>query len=118
MKLDAAFWLSLVLSASSCAGLLLAGRGKWQGWAIGLAGQPVWAAFAIVSKGYGLLLTVAIYTPMYFVNLRRWRRDNRTPEPGACGDPECYVLHADPNNPIHPPFYVDSRTEEQSDATA
>lgn len=32
------------------------------------------------------------------------------PEPGPCGDPECHVLHADPANPIHPPFYVDSRT--------
>lgn len=32
------------------------------------------------------------------------------PEPGACGDPECHVLHADPLNPIHPPDYVDSRT--------
>lgn len=24
-------------------------------------------------------------------------------QPGACGDPECHVLHADPANPIHPP---------------
>lgn len=31
------------------------------------------------------------------------------PEPGACGDPECHVLHADPANPIHPPWYRDSR---------
>lgn len=31
------------------------------------------------------------------------------PEVGACGDPECYVLHSDRANPIHPPFYVDSR---------
>jgi hypothetical protein len=23
--------------------------------------------------------------------------------PGACGDPSCPVLHADPANPIHPP---------------
>lgn len=30
-------------------------------------------------------------------------------EPGACGDPECHVLHTDPSNPIHPPFYRDSR---------
>jgi sugar (pentulose or hexulose) kinase len=29
---------------------------------------------------------------------------------GACGDPKCYVLHGDPANPIHPPWYVDSRT--------
>jgi hypothetical protein len=31
-----------------------------------------------------------------------------TPEPGACSDPECPVLHADPANPIHPPSYVPS----------
>ena len=31
------------------------------------------------------------------------------PVPGACGDPECHVLHADRVNPIHPPDYVDSR---------
>ena len=28
-----------------------------------------------------------------------------SPEPGACADPSCPVLHADPANPIHPPFY-------------
>lgn len=33
-----------------------------------------------------------------------------TPEPGACADPACPVLHADPANPIHPPGYVDSRS--------
>jgi hypothetical protein len=27
------------------------------------------------------------------------------PKPGACADPSCPVLHADPANPIHPPFY-------------
>ena len=26
-----------------------------------------------------------------------------TPTPGACADPTCPVLHADPANPIHPP---------------
>lgn len=31
------------------------------------------------------------------------------PTPGACGDPECHVLHADTLHPIHPPDYVDSR---------
>lgn len=32
------------------------------------------------------------------------------PTPGACGDPECHVLHDDPAKPVHPPWYVDSRT--------
>jgi hypothetical protein len=27
---------------------------------------------------------------------------NPRPDPGACGDPECYVLHRDPAHPIHP----------------
>lgn len=43
----------------------------------------------------------------------RWFRDfatERASEPGSCGDPECHVLHDDPSNPIHPPFYVDSRS--------
>lgn len=31
--------------------------------------------------------------------------------PGSCGDPECPVLHDDPANPIHPPWYVDSRAQ-------
>lgn len=26
-------------------------------------------------------------------------------EAGACTDPSCPVLHADPANPVHPPFY-------------
>lgn len=29
----------------------------------------------------------------------------QAPEPGACGDPDCHVLHADPANPIHPPWW-------------
>lgn len=28
------------------------------------------------------------------------------PVAGACADPSCPVLHADPANPIHPPDYV------------
>lgn len=32
-------------------------------------------------------------------------QDEPEVEPGACGDPECPVLHADPANPIHPPSY-------------
>lgn len=74
MTFNAAFWLSLILAAAGCTGLVLAGRGMWQGWAIGLAVQPVWAAFAIVTKGYGLLLTCLMYGTVYAQNLLRWRR--------------------------------------------
>lgn len=74
MRFDAVFWLSMVLAVTGCTGMVLAGRGMWQGWALGLAAQPVWAAFAIVSKGYGLLLTCLMYGTVYGRNLWRWRR--------------------------------------------
>ena len=69
------FILSLVMATAGCAGLVLAGKGRWEGWAIGLAVQPVWAVFAIVTKGYGLLITCVMYGSVYFRNLRKWRRD-------------------------------------------
>lgn len=71
--------LSLIMAAAGCAGLLLAGRGHWQGWAIGLAVQPVWAVFAVLTHGYGLLLTCLMYGTVYARNLRAWRRDRVAP---------------------------------------
>lgn len=41
-----------------------------------------------------------------------WLAEDSEPMPGPCGDPECQVLHADPEEPIHPPWYVDSRAPE------
>lgn len=38
------------------------------------------------------------------------------PDSGACGDPACLVLHDDSANPIHPPWYVDSRTVDPDNA--
>lgn len=72
------FCLSLVMATAGCAGLWLAGRGHWQGWALGLAVQPVWAAFAVLTKGYGLLLTCVMYGTVYAQNLLRWRRELST----------------------------------------
>lgn len=77
MIFNLAFWLSIVLAASSCFGLLLAGRGKWQGWAVGLATQPVWAWFALVTKSYGLLLVGVMYTSVYAKNLWKWKKDTK-----------------------------------------
>lgn len=74
MTLNVAFWLSLILAVAGCSGLILAGRGKWYGWAIGLAVQPVWVAFGIVTKGYGLCLTAVMYGTVYTRNLAAWRR--------------------------------------------
>ena len=68
-----AFWLSLTLAAVGCLGLYLSGRGSWHGWAIGLAVQPIWATYAIVTHGYGLLISCAMYATVNGRNLLRWR---------------------------------------------
>lgn len=77
MTLNLAFYLSLVLALAGCTGLILAGKGKWYGWAIGLAVQPVWVAFGIITKGYGLCLTALLYGTVYTKNLLKWRRDSQ-----------------------------------------
>lgn len=76
MELNLAFWLSLILAAAGCSGLILAGKGKWYGWAVGLAVQPVWATYAIVTKGYGLLITCLMYGIVNARNLWKWRKEN------------------------------------------
>ena len=71
------FWLSLALAAAGCTGLVLAGRGKMVGWLIGLLIQPVWVLFAVVTKGYGLVITAAMYATVYGSNLAREMRRRR-----------------------------------------
>lgn len=75
--MNLAFWLSIILAMFSCLGLVVAGRGKWQGWLIGLCTQPVWAWFAVVTKSYGLLLVGVMYTTVYTKNLIKWRKDSK-----------------------------------------
>jgi hypothetical protein len=82
-----AFVLSMVLALTGCLGLILAGRGMWQGWAVSLAVQPVWAAFGIVTRGYGLLLSCLMYGTVYARNLRRWHRDDGARPPRMVDPP-------------------------------
>lgn len=69
------FWLSMVMALAGCVGLVLAGRGKWYGWAVGLAVQPVWFLFGILTEGYGLCLSALMYGSVYVTNLIRWREE-------------------------------------------
>lgn len=61
----------------------LAGRKVWWAWFVGLAGQGLWAAYAITTKQYGFLVGVAAYTVVYLDNQIKWAREHRrdkTPE--------------------------------------
>jgi hypothetical protein len=52
----------------------VAGKGRWQGWALGLAVQPVWAAFFVIVGSYTALTVPALYGTVYARNLWLWRR--------------------------------------------
>jgi hypothetical protein len=52
-------------------GLFLAGRGGWHGWAIGLAAQVLWFAYAIVTKQYGFIVSAIAYGWVNIVNIKK-----------------------------------------------
>lgn len=75
--MGAPFWLSLVMGVVGIVGLLIAGKGRWQGWLIGLLVQPVWVVFFIVVDAWpGVILPVA-YGAVYTKNLIAWRREEQ-----------------------------------------
>lgn len=80
MNLNFAFYLSILLAINTCGGMWIAGKGKWQGWAMGLAGQPLWATYAIVTKGYGLLITCVMFSYVYGKNLWSWYEKENGPD--------------------------------------
>jgi hypothetical protein len=68
---------SFVLTGVGVLGLYIAGSKSLWGWAIGLAAQPLWAIFAIVTGQYGFVISAAIYGWVYGRNLLRWWKEDR-----------------------------------------
>ena len=75
--MNAQNWLGLALGVTGAFGMWVAGHNRWQGWAVGLAIQPVWAAFFIVVGSWTGLLVPALYGSVYARNLWRWRTNER-----------------------------------------
>lgn len=66
--------LSLILGIVGVTGQVVAARRPRAGWAICLAGQPLWVLFAVTTGQYGLLLLTAGYTVAQIRLLRATRR--------------------------------------------
>ncbi len=49
------WWWSWLLTAAGAAGLYFAGSGKRLGWAIGIAAQGLWLAYAVATEQWGFL---------------------------------------------------------------
>jgi len=79
---------SFALAAIGIAGLWLAGRRNAWGWAIGLAAQLLWIAYAIVTVQYGFILSALAYGFVYGKNFVAWRRQAREKDDqGSAGGP-------------------------------
>lgn len=70
------WWWSLILAAVGITGLWLAGSGRRIAWAIGVAAQLLWLAYAVATRQYGFLLTAVAYG---VVNARNWLAWRPTP---------------------------------------
>ena len=71
---------SYVLTLVGLVGLLLAGRKKTLGWAIGFSAQGLWATYAVTSGQYGFLIGCMGYGYVYALNWITWRREKTTGE--------------------------------------
>jgi len=68
---------SFVLTGIGVLGLYIAGSKSLWGWAIGLAAQPLWIIFAVVTEQYGFIISGLIYGWVYARNLLRWRAEEK-----------------------------------------
>ncbi|MET7668992.1 hypothetical protein [Micromonospora luteifusca] len=75
---------SWLLMAVGVTGLYLAGKRSWTGWAVGLAAQLLWLAYAITTEQWGFLVSCFAYGAIYIRNLLAWIR----PTPPAATESE------------------------------
>jgi len=72
-------WWSWLLTVVGITGLYFAGRRQAFGWAIGLAAQVLWLAYAIATRQWGFIVSAFAYAAVYGRNFAAWRRE-RTKE--------------------------------------
>jgi len=73
-------WWSWLLTAWGVTGLVLAGRRKSVGWAVGLSAQALWVAYAIATRQWGFIVSAVAYGCVYARNWMTWRRSERSIE--------------------------------------
>lgn len=66
---------SVALAAIGILGLVLAGRKRSIGWAIGLSAQVLWITYALVTAQYGFILSALAYGSVYAKNFIAWRKE-------------------------------------------
>lgn len=69
-----AWWWSYLLAAIGVGGIYLTTRRMWQGFAIGVAAQLLWFAYALITHQYGFFISALAYGCVNALGLHRWRQ--------------------------------------------
>lgn len=75
-------WWSWGLTLAGALGLYLAGQKNLWGWAVGLAAQPLWVVYAMVTAQYGFIASGLIYGAVYARNFVWWWREKTMEDMG------------------------------------
>lgn len=70
------WWWSWLLTGVGVTGLFLAGSKRALGWALGVAAQGFWIAYALATAQYGFLLSALVYGWVYMRNWLKWRKES------------------------------------------
>ena len=66
------WWWSYLLAAIGVFGLYLTTRKLWHGFAIGVAVQLLWIAYALTTHQYGFIASALAYGAVNTLGLWRW----------------------------------------------
>ena len=67
-------WIwSVVLTACGLVGVYLAGRRNRWGWALGLATQVLWLAYAVLTAQWGFIASACLFAVIYARNFMAWK---------------------------------------------
>jgi hypothetical protein len=69
------WWWSWLLTGWGIVGLVLAGRRRAIGWAVGLSAQGAWIAYAVATRQWGFIASALAYSAVYGRNWLAWRKD-------------------------------------------
>lgn len=71
-------WWSIMLATIGIAGIYVTTRKLWWGFALGLAAQLLWIAYAIATQQYGFILSAVGYGIVYWIGARKWFQERHT----------------------------------------
>lgn len=72
-------WWSWALTAVGVSGLYLVARKDWRGFAVGVAAQALWIAYAVLTEQWGFIVSALVYGSVYGLGWYNWRKPTEPP---------------------------------------